>query len=253
VSTTIQTLEKHLHTVLNVAQFSDYCPNGIQVHGKERIKRVMTGVSGSLELIEAAIQWKADLLLVHHGIMWDKDPRVVTGSYKNRLKRLLESDMNLMAFHLPLDAHPKWGNNAQILKKLELTQGATFGKYGKQGLSFVGETKKAVSMGQFSKRVKNCFGGSPLILDFGPKKIKQVAICSGGAPELIREAKGCGADLFITGEASEFVFHFAKEENINFIAAGHHRTETFGVQALGQHLVEKFGLTHQFHNIPNPI
>jgi dinuclear metal center YbgI/SA1388 family protein len=253
VFTTIKTLETYLHAELNVEGFSDYCPNGMQVSGRKRIKRVMTGVSASQELIKAAISWQADLLLVHHGILWDRDSRVVSGSYKKRLQLLLANNLNLLAFHLPLDAHGVFGNNAQILEKLHLDQAGPFGRYRDGTISFIGTARKTTSMVDFAKKVKKLFGASPLTLSFGPKKISKVAVCSGGAPELIREAKECGADLFITGEASEFVYHYAKEEKINFIAAGHHRTEIFGVKALGKHLSEKFGVVHKFHNIPNPI
>ncbi|MBF0448608.1 MAG: Nif3-like dinuclear metal center hexameric protein [Magnetococcales bacterium] len=249
----MQILELYLDELLNAARFSDYCPNGMQVLGRKQIKRVMTGVSGSQELIKAAVSWQADLILVHHGILWDKDPRVVRGSYKKRLQLLLTYDLNLMAYHLPLDAHPKLGNNAQILEKLQLIQDQPFGLYRGHPLSFVGRAEQPILINDFFKRVTKCFGGKPLILPFGPKKIQRVAVCSGGAPELIREARECGADLFLTGEASEFVYHYAKEEKINFIAAGHHRTETLGVQAVGQVLQETFGLTHRFYNIPNPI
>ncbi|MBF0357159.1 MAG: Nif3-like dinuclear metal center hexameric protein [Magnetococcales bacterium] len=253
MSISLEVLDKYLNAELGVAKIADYCPNGIQLSGRKTVKRVMSGVSASQALIKAAITWKADLLLVHHGILWDRDSRVVTGSYKKRLQLLLEDDLTLMAFHLPLDAHPVFGNNAQIINRLDLVQGEPFGRYKGGSISFCGMPKEAISMVDFAKRVKKCFGGSPLILDFGPKKIKKVAICSGGAPEMIREAKECGADLFITGEASEFVYHYAREEGINFIAAGHHRTEMFGVQALGEHISEKFTITHKFHNIPNPI
>ncbi len=249
----INTLEKYLHAELNTGAFSDYCPNGIQVSGKKRVKRIMTGVSASQELIKAALSWKADLLLVHHGILWEKDSRVVRGSYKKRLQLLLANELNLMAFHLPLDAHPTLGNNAMILKRLQLRQAAPFGRYGKENISFLGAAEKSLTMTDFAKKVKKLFGPKPLILAFGPKKISRVAVCSGGAPDMIREAQEAGADLFITGEASEFVYHYAKEEGINFIAAGHHRTETFGVEALGEHLAAKFDLVHRFHDIPNPI
>ncbi|MBF0193976.1 MAG: Nif3-like dinuclear metal center hexameric protein [Magnetococcales bacterium] len=253
MATTIKILEKYLHKELNVDSFSDYCPNGVQVLGRGQIKRVMTGVTASQELLKAAIAWQADLLLVHHGILWDRDSRVVKGSYKKRLQMLLANDLNLMAFHLPLDAHPVFGNNAQILNKLDLIKPAPFGRYKGGTISFCGSTTKAISMADFTKKVKKCFAGSPLSLAFGPKNIKKVAICSGGAPELIREAKEEGADLFITGEAAEFVYHFAKEEKINFIAAGHHRTEMFGVMALGEHIAEKYNIEHKFHNVANPI
>ncbi|MBF0384181.1 MAG: Nif3-like dinuclear metal center hexameric protein [Magnetococcales bacterium] len=253
MATTIKALEKYLHKELNVDGFFDYCPNGIQVSGRRQIQRIMTGVTASQELMKAAIAWKADLLLVHHGILWDRDSRVVSGSYKKRLQLLLNNDLNLMAFHLPLDAHPVFGNNAQIISKLGLEKSDPFGRYKGGTISFCGNTSSAVTMVDFAKKVKKCFAGSPLVLDFGAKKIKKVAVCSGGAPELIREAKEEGADLFITGEAAEFVYHFAKEEKINFIAAGHHRTEIFGVKALGEHLAEKFSVEHSFHNVANPI
>lgn len=249
----LQGIETYLHDLLKVDQFSDYCPNGVQVRGRKPVSKIMTGVSASLDLIQKAVHWQADLLLVHHGIFWDKDSRVVQGAIKKRMKYLLKNNLTLMAYHLPLDAHPKWGNNAQILKILDMKKMAPFGHYRGQTISYLGATARGESVRTFAKRVTSAFGGKPLVLPFGPKKINKVAVCSGGAPELIQEAHTLGADLFLTGEATEHVYHFAREEGIHFIAAGHHRTEILGIKNLGDHLARRFDISHYFCNIPNPI
>lgn len=249
----IDELVAYLHTTLNVDAFSDYCPNGLQVSGTRRIRRIMTGVSVSQALIKRAIEWKADLLLVHHGLLWDKESRVVTGSYKKRLKRLLAHDITLLAYHLPLDAHPTMGNNAQLLRQLDLSPAAPFGHYRGAAISFVATPSKPLRIKALARKVTQTLGGKPLVLPFGRRSIGKVAVCSGGAPDLIREAKAVGADLFLTGEASEWVYHFAREEKIHFIAAGHHRTETLGVKALGKHLRDRWDLAHRFEDSANPV
>ncbi len=253
MSATLTGIESHLQEYLKVAAIADYCPNGVQVRGREPVGKIVTGVSACMALFEAAVEEKADLVLVHHGLFWDKESQVVEGSRKRRLKFLLEHDLTLMAYHLPLDGHPQLGNNIQILNKLDLTVAQPFGDYRGFVLSFIGRTAKAVTIEAFAERVERLFGGQPLVLPAGPEWINRVAVCSGGAPEMIREAKNRGADLFLSGEAAEPVFHYAHEEGIHFIAAGHHRTEMFGVQALGEHLAERFGVVHQFIDIPNPI
>ncbi|WP_130470253.1 Nif3-like dinuclear metal center hexameric protein [Candidatus Magnetaquicoccus inordinatus] len=250
---TLTELERYCHTLLNSSAISDYAPNGVQVRGREEIHTVVTGVSACLALFEEAIALNADLVLVHHGMFWEKDPRIIEGSLKKRLQKLLQQDLTLMAFHLPLDAHPSLGNNAQILQRLQLTPGKPFALYRGTHLSAIGECAQGLSIEAMSAQVQELFGGQPLLLPYGPTTIHHVAVCSGAAPELIREAKQKGADLFLTGEASEYVTHFAAEEEIHFIAAGHHRTEKFGVQALGEALAKQFALQHHFVDIANPI
>ena len=249
----LATLEQYANALLDTARIADYAPNGVQVRGRTEVHRLVTGVSACLDLFQAATEWEADLVLVHHGMFWEKDPRVVEGGLKRRLKWLLDHDISLMAYHLPLDCHPRLGNNAQILHRLHLTVGEPFGLYRGTHLSAMGEGQSAIPLAQFIAQVRALFGGEPLVLPFGPEKVQRIALCSGAAPELLREAKQKGADLFLSGEATEHVYHFAKEEGIHFVAAGHHRTELFGVRALGDHLAGQFGVQHRFIDIPNPL
>ncbi|MBF0463133.1 MAG: Nif3-like dinuclear metal center hexameric protein [Magnetococcales bacterium] len=250
---TLTELEQYTNTLLNTAKIADYAPNGVQVRGRATVNRLVTGVSACLDLFQAATAQQADLILVHHGMFWEKDPRVVEGGLKKRLKWLLDHDISLMAYHLPLDCHPQLGNNMQIVQRLQLAKGAPFGLYRGTHLSCMGHYDSAMPLAAFVERVRVLFGGEPLVLPFGPEQIRHVALCSGAAPELLREAKQSGADLFLSGEATEHVYHFAKEEGIHFVAAGHHRTEMFGVQVLGDHLASRFGIQHQFVDIPNPL
>ncbi|MBF0582945.1 MAG: Nif3-like dinuclear metal center hexameric protein [Magnetococcales bacterium] len=246
-------LEQYANTLLKTATISDYAPNGVQVRGRAEVRRLVTGVSACQDLFQAATEQGADLVLVHHGMFWDKEPRVVEGGLKKRLKWLLEHDMTLMAYHLPLDCHPQLGNNIQILNRLHLEAGEPFGLYRNSHLSFIGQAPLPLSLPEFVGQLRALFGGEPLVLPFGPETVQRIAVCSGAAPELLREAKQKGADLFLSGEAAEPVYHFAREEEIHFVAAGHHRTEMFGVQALGEHLANQFALEHQFIDIPNPL
>ncbi|MBF0309445.1 MAG: Nif3-like dinuclear metal center hexameric protein [Magnetococcales bacterium] len=246
-------LSGYLHGFLRCAEIADYAPNGVQVGGREEVFRLATGVSACMDLFRAAQDWQADLILVHHGLFWNKEPRVVTGHLRERLKFLLENDLTLMAYHLPLDCHPEVGNNAVLARLLELEPGKPFGRYQGTDLSRLGHWPTGLGIEAAAERLAAVCGGQPLVLPFGPPLIRTVALCSGAAPELIREAREAGADLFISGEATEYLFHYAREEGIHFMAAGHHRTERFGVQALGAHLAERFALEHRFIDIFNPI
>ncbi|MBF0629115.1 MAG: Nif3-like dinuclear metal center hexameric protein [Magnetococcales bacterium] len=246
-------LERFLAETLQVSSIADYAPNGVQVRGRDTVERVVGGVSACMDLFRAADQVAADLILVHHGMFWNKDSRVVEGILKSRLSFLLARELTLMAYHLPLDRHPEYGNNAMILKHLNLKAIAPFGLYHGTHLSFLGENGSKESFDSFVVRVRQLFGGEPLILPFGPERVRKVAVCSGAAPELVVEAKAAGADLFITGEAAEPLYHFAREERIHVIAAGHHRTEKFGIQAIGALVAQQFGIEFQFIDIPNPI
>ena len=246
-------LERYTNTLLKSGSITDYAPNGIQLRGREEVGTLVTGVSACMELFQEAILQKADLILVHHGLFWEKESRVVEGKLKKRLKLLLDHDISVMAYHLPLDCHPELGNNRQILNRLALAAVEPFALYRGTYLSSIGESKRPLSLPEFAAQLRSVLGGEPFILPFGPEKIQRIAVCSGAAPELIQEAKLKGADLFLTGEATEHIYHFAKEEEIHFVAAGHHRTEKFGVQALGDHLAEQFGIEHRFIDIFNPL
>lgn len=246
-------IEELLNKTLTPERFTDYVPNGVQIRGREEVRRVVTGVSACLALFEQALAVDADLVLVHHGMFWKNESRVVEGSLKARLKLLLENDLSLMGYHLPLDAHPELGNNTQILTGLGLAPGAPFGSYGGIPLSTLGSFAEARPFAEVAEAVKALFGGEPTILPFGPERVTTVAAVSGGAPELVREAKAAGADVYLTGEATEYVYHFAKEEGIHFIAAGHHRTEILGIRALGDFLAAELEIDHRFIDVPNPI
>ncbi|MBF0158179.1 MAG: Nif3-like dinuclear metal center hexameric protein [Magnetococcales bacterium] len=246
-------IETVLNRELDRDSFTDYAPNGVQVRGREQVQRIVTGVSACVALFEAAVDQKADLILVHHGLFWDKESRVVAGSMKRRLQILLQQDITLMAYHLPLDAHPQYGNNIQIIKKLALTPVAPFGFYRGRPLSFMATTAGQQEFSGFVERLQQLFGTSITLFPFGPSTIQRIAVCSGGAPELASEAVAQRADLFLTGEVSEPLFHYAQEEGLNVIGAGHHQTERWGVQAVGAFIAERFGVTHQFIDIKNPV
>ncbi|MBF0110623.1 MAG: Nif3-like dinuclear metal center hexameric protein [Magnetococcales bacterium] len=250
----LEKIERHLEQFLHVGQFSDACPNGVQVRGRRRIRKIVTGVSASLELFQVALERKGDAILVHHGLIWDKDSRIIEGSMRRRLGILLKHDLTLLAYHLPLDAHPGLGNNVLLLRGLGIEKLEPFGHYHHQNISFMGSLNQGVSLEKIIKRVKKTLPhATPMVLPWGGKKIVRIAVCSGGAPELIREAKARGADLFLTGEVGEPIHYLAREEKIHCIAAGHHATETLGVHALGDHLARKFGIGHHFHDTRNPF
>ncbi|MBF0137181.1 MAG: Nif3-like dinuclear metal center hexameric protein [Magnetococcus sp. DMHC-1] len=246
-------IENFLGQTLRVDAIADHLPNGVQVRGRERVKKIVTGVSASQALFEAAVATDADLVLVHHGMFWDQDSRVVEGSLKSRLQILLTHDLTLMAYHLPLDCHPELGNNACILQRLGLDPVEPFGRYHGTALSFVGVCRNPLPLVVFQNQVRELFGGEPLVLPFGPEPVRRIAVCSGAAPALIHEARQLKADLFLTGEGTEYIYHVAREEKLHFIAAGHHRTEKFGVQAVGELLAARYGVQHQFIDMANPL
>lgn len=246
-------LMSYLDSLLEVNNFKDHCPNGLQVEGDSTVKKIVTGVSASIELFNHAVKEKANLILVHHGMLWDSDSRVVQGSFKKRLLLLLKNNISLMGYHLPLDAHPVYGNNAQLIKKLHLIKREPFGLYDGRTIGFTGYTKTKEDIDNFEKKIKLVIDPDILILKFGSKLINKVAVCSGGAPGLVKEAIKKKADVFLTGEATEWVYHTCKEDRIHFIAAGHHATERFGIRALGDHLHKKFKIKVKFIDLPNPI
>lgn len=242
-------LEADLHTELQSPLFQDYGPNGIQVEGKPLVQNLITGVTASLALIEAAAQAKADALLVHHGLFWKGQDGTVRGWMKKRLQLLLQHDINLYAWHLPLDAHPTLGNNAQLGRVLGFTPDEQ--RFGKQQLGWLGSCQTQ-TLEELNTHIARTLGRTTICIGEPQQRIRTVAWCSGGAQSYFEDAIATSADVFITGEISEPQAHYARECNTAFIACGHHASERYGVQALGKWLAQKHGITHQFIDIDNP-
>ena len=245
-------LLKRTDEFLNSARISDYCPNGLQVEGRAQIKKVVSGVTASQELIERAIAEHADLLLVHHGYFWKgEDPRVI-GMKQRRLKALLIHDINLVGYHLPLDIHPEVGNNVQLAQRLGITIDAGLEPDNPNSVGLVGHFPQALSTAQLSARISEQLQREPLVIDT-QRPIQRIGWCTGSAQTYIEKALAQGCDAYITGEVSEPTVHFARENNITFFAAGHHATERYGVQALGQWMSQEFDLEHVFIDCDNPV
>ena len=247
--TTRDEVESHLATLLEVARFKDYGPNGLQVEGRSGIRKIVSGVTASLALIEAAAAAGADALLVHHGLFWRGQDGRVTGWMKRRLAALLAQDISLFAYHLPLDAHPELGNNAQLALRLGLS---VEGRFGEQGLGFLGRAQELLTAESLAARVSERLARQPLVLPGDGRPIHRVAWCTGGAQGHFEEAIAAGADAYLTGEISEPQAHLARETGVAFLACGHHATERYGAPALGEHLARQFGIEHQFIEIENP-
>ena len=243
-------LESYLCTLLEVGKFHDYGPNGLQVEGKPEVQRLVSGVTASRAFIEAAIEQKADALLVHHGLFWKGHDGRVTGWLKARLELLLAHGINLFAYHLPLDAHAEFGNNAQFGAQLRFVPD---GRFGDQGLGFIGMPAQPLTSAALSALLSECLGRTPVMVEGrSGQTIRRVAWCTGGAQGYFEAAVAAGADAYITGEISEPQAHLAREMGVAFFACGHHASERFGAPALATHLAEKFGLEHQFIDIENP-
>lgn len=242
-------IDQYLHELLDVPRFRDYGPNGLQVEGKPAIHKIVTGVTASLALIDAAIAADADAIVVHHGLFWRGHDGRVTGWLKTRLERLLARQINLFAYHLPLDAHPELGNNAQLGRRLGWTVNARFGE---QDLGCCAELPQAQGLDELGSRVSQSLGKTALVVPGDGRAIRRVAWCTGGAQDYFEAAIGAGADVYLTGEISEPQAHYARESGVAFIAAGHHATERYGAAALGEHLAQRFGLLHQSIEIDNP-
>jgi len=237
---------------LNVNAISDYCPNGLQVEGTPQIQRIVSGVTASQALIDAAIELQADALLVHHGYFWKGEDQRVIGMKQRRLKALLTHDINLLAYHLPLDVHPEVGNNVQLAQRLGLTISGPLEPDNPRNVGLIGELATPLSANEFAARIEKALNRAPLVIDH-QQPIKRVAWCTGGAQGYIEQAIAAGADAYITGEVSERTFHEAQENGISFFAAGHHATERYGVQALGEWLAKRFNIEHHYIECPNPV
>jgi dinuclear metal center YbgI/SA1388 family protein len=252
--TSLYTILDHLDSLLDPAAYDDYGPNGLQVPGREDIETIVTGVSASAELFERARDAGADLVLVHHGLFWGGPPRPLDRPAKRRLKLLFDADMSLAAYHLPLDGHLEHGNNALLAEALGCTSWEPFGRHrgatvGVAG-RFDGDGLAAVDL---VARVRRETGREPLAFTDGPAHVRTVGIVSGAGSDHLEDAIAAGLDAFITGEPAERVMTRAREAGVHFLAAGHYATETFGVRRLGDLLAERFGVRHQFVDIPNPI
>jgi dinuclear metal center YbgI/SA1388 family protein len=242
-------LERYCNDLLAADGFEDYCPNGLQLDaGRREVRRLVTGVTASQALIEAAGQAGADLLLVHHGYFWRGEPAPLVGVKGQRVRALMQAGISLMAYHLPLDAHPQLGNNRSLGDVLGIRQARALD----QGLVWQGELAEEPPAA-LAGRMAGVLGRAPLLITAGDRPIRRIGWCTGAAQGAIVEAAAAGLDAFISGEVSESTTHLARELGIHYFAAGHHATERFGVQALGRHLAEKFDLDHQFIDIDNPV
>jgi dinuclear metal center YbgI/SA1388 family protein len=238
--------------LLQPERFKDYGPNGLQVEGKDEVQRLVSGVTASRALIEAAVQAQADAIFVHHGLFWRGQDGRVTGWMKRRLALLLKHDINLFAYHLPLDAHPELGNNAQLGLKLGLRASERFGE---QELGFLGGRADGGSYRnaqELASQVEKMLGRRVTLVEDGRREISRIAWCTGGAQGYFEAAIAAGADAFITGEISEPQAHYARECGVAFLACGHHASERYGAPAVAAHVAQQLGIAHQFIEIDNP-
>jgi dinuclear metal center YbgI/SA1388 family protein len=240
----------HCDELLGTPGFDDYCPNGLQVEAGSRVSLLVSGVTASQALIDAAAQQGADALLVHHGFFWKGESPCITGMKGRRIATLVRRSVSLLAYHLPLDTHRQLGNNAQLGSVLGVTGAAPAGE---DGLLWHGELTDAPGLDSLAGSVAQSLGRRPLVLSGGSRPVRRLAWCSGAAQGQIERAAALGADAFLSGEVSEQTTHQARELGIHYLAAGHHATERYGVQALGRHLAERFGIRHQFVDIDNPV
>ncbi len=243
-------LRDYIGSMLEVSRFRDYSPNGVQVEGKAQVGRIASGVTASQRLLEAATAWGADAILVHHGYFWRSEDATITGIKKRRIAHLLQHDVSLLAYHLPLDAHAELGNNAQLGKRLGFVEQ---GRFGEQGIACHGELVQPQMLAQLSAHIEGVLQRAPQVIGDGSRTINRIAWCSGGAQGYFEAAVALGVDAFLTGEISEQNVHVAQETGVAFIAAGHHATERYGIRALGEHLAARFGVEHRFFDMDNPV
>ena len=241
-----------LNSYLNIKNIKDSSQNGLQCEGAENIKKIAFGVSISLKLIEKSIEEKADMIIVHHGLLWGRSS-IFKGPYQKKLKLLFNNNINLLGYHLPLDKHIKIGNNAQLMNYFGAKQIKPFGAYEGETIGLKGMFSKQKYLNEIIKTLSDKINSKVLCLEFGPKKIKTLGIISGGAQNMFNQAADENLDLYITGEISEFVQEMARENNINFISAGHYNSEKPGIWALEKLIKSKFKVETKFIDIPNPI
>jgi dinuclear metal center YbgI/SA1388 family protein len=246
----INDLNDYLNTLLQPERFSDYCPNGLQVEGKAEIRKIVSGVTASYALLEAAKQANADAIFVHHGYFWRGETLPITGIKKRRIQFLLQHDINLFAYHLPLDAHPELGNNIMLAKQLGLN---VTGWAGEKNMLLLAELSLPQPLKLLAELIETRLKRPPQVIGDLNKSIQKIALCTGAAQGYIEQAFAANVDVFISGEISEQTVHVAREAGKSYISAGHHATERYGIQALGEHLAQKFGLLHEFIDCENPV
>lgn len=242
-----------MDTLLGAQRFKDFTVNGLQVEGSSRVTRVMTGVTACQALLEEAVAWEAEMVLVHHGYFWKNESQAVVGMKQKRFATLLNNDINLVAWHLPLDAHPELGNNALLGQRmgwrLEKTLDGPLGS----GLLYLGEDPAPASHDEFCARLEDRLQRPPMAIQGHDRPLKRICWCTGAAQDMIEDAANGGADAFVSGEISERTTHLARELGISYFAAGHHATERDGIRALGEWLAGEYGVEHRFVDIPNPV
>jgi dinuclear metal center YbgI/SA1388 family protein len=243
----------YLDRLLEPDAFDDYGPNGLQVPGTGEVELVATGVSAHRELFDLAAEAGAQLVISHHGLFWDSQPRSLTLAMKSRLEALFASNISLAAYHLPLDAHPEVGNNALISDALGLERSEPFGGHRGRTIGFVARSPEGLTLDELRERCRTAFGQEPFVCPFGPERVHTVGVVSGGAASSLAEAADQGLDAFLTGEPAEYAMADAREAGLHFVAGGHYATETFGVRRLGDLLGERFGVQHRFIDVPNPV
>jgi dinuclear metal center YbgI/SA1388 family protein len=243
-------LTNYIASLLEIDRFRDYCPNGLQVEGRAEVGRIASAVTASQQVLEEAAAWGADALLVHHGYFWRGEPAVLTGIKRRRIAHLIRHEMSLLAYHLPLDAHPELGNNVLLGKALGFIPEGTFGE---QALGCHGAVAQARTLEHLAQHIAGRLRHTPLVVGDGARPITRIAWCTGAAQGYFDQAVALGVDAFLTGEISEQNVHMARETGVAFIAAGHHATERHGIQALGGHLAERFSLQHRFFDQDVPV
>ena len=246
-------LAKYLNTQLQIDKFRDYCPNGLQVEGKPEVKRIISGVTACQQLIDVAIEKQADAILVHHGFFWKGEPEAIVGIKKQRIQALLKHDISLLAYHLPLDSHPQWGNNVQLADVLDFEITGPIDINDKTVPGCMGRLKHAMSAKELSEHIALRLNRAPQHIGEEDDIINTIAWCTGGAQSYMSYAINEGIDAYLTGEINEPSVHNARESGTHYYAAGHHATERYGAKALGEHLSEKFGLEVEFIDIDNPV
>jgi dinuclear metal center YbgI/SA1388 family protein len=243
-------LVDYLDRLLQTANFRDYCPNGLQVEGCPEVRRIVAGVTASQALLDAAVARGADAVLVHHGYFWKGEDGRVTGIRRQRLKALLAHDINLFAYHLPLDAHAELGNNAQLAARLGWIAD---GRFGEQDIAWLGRPAAETSAGELAARIAGTLAREPLLIGDPARPVRRLGWCSGGAQGYFEQAIALGVDAFVSGEISEQTVHLARESGAAYLACGHHATERYGVAALAAHLAAQCGLDCEFVDIGNPV
>jgi len=243
-------LAGYLDELLEPSKFRDYCPNGLQVEGCAEITRVVAGVTASQALLDAAVDRGAQAVIVHHGYFWRGEDGRVTGIRRKRLGTLLAADINLFAYHLPLDAHPELGNNAQLAARLGWEAD---GRFGEQDIAWLGHPAAPLAAAELHQQLAGALGREPLLIGDPGREIRRLAWCTGGAQGYFEQAIALGVDAYVSGEVSEQTTHLARESGVAYLACGHHATERFGIAALARHLEARYGLECAFVDIPNPV